>query len=65
MSGKPRQHQLVNVAGLSKALGVPRSWIYDRTRQGPDAIPFYRFGLHIRFDVDEVKNFFKSKGKGI
>ena len=41
----------LNVTQLSEILGVPKTWIYDRTRgDGPEVIPHAKFGKYIRFD---------------
>lgn len=53
---------LVTVAELAVILGVPKSWIYERTRQGQEAIPHIKLGQYVRFDAEEVLNFFKSQG---
>ncbi|MCD4781729.1 MAG: helix-turn-helix domain-containing protein [Candidatus Omnitrophica bacterium] len=55
--------QLLNVKELAEILNVPVSWIYQRTCMGPKSIPYYKMGKHIRFDIDEVKEFFKTEGK--
>jgi len=40
-----------SVADLATYLGVPQSWIYDRTRSaGPEVIPHFKFGKYVRFD---------------
>ena len=57
------EQKLVTVKELSALLNVPVSWIYERTRQGQAAIPFVRLGAYVRFDADEVINFFKSQKK--
>jgi hypothetical protein len=39
-----------NVDDLALFLGVPRSWVYDRTQKhGPEAIPHVKLGKYIRF----------------
>jgi hypothetical protein len=48
--------------GLASHLGVPKSWIYDRT--GPscgDRIPHFKMGKYIRFDIqsEEFKAWLK------
>jgi len=53
--------KLISVKELAPMLGVPISWIYQRTSLGQDAIPYVRFGKYIRFDPKEVIDFFKSK----
>ena len=52
--------QLITVDELSQILNVPKSWIYERTRQGQAAIPFVKLGAYVRFDPEEVIQFFKS-----
>ena len=40
-----------DVTRLAEHLGVPKGWIYDRTRQdGPEVIPHLKFGKYVRFD---------------
>ena len=39
-----------SVSNLAEFLGVPKSWIYDRTRgKGPEVIPHMKFGKYVRF----------------
>ncbi len=59
-----RSSKLVTVKELAQILQVPVSWIYDRTRQGPKAIPFVKVGKYIRFDPEEVVRFFRQKEGG-
>jgi hypothetical protein len=54
--------KLLTADQLAGTLSVPKSWIYDRTRQGQEAIPFIRLGAYVRFDVEEVISFFKIHG---
>ena len=54
--------KLITAGELAQVLKVPISWIYDRTRQGPEAIPFTKLGKYCRFNPDEVIRFFKDKG---
>ena len=40
-----------NVAQLAEHLGVPKTWVYDRTREdGPEVIPHLKFGKYVRFN---------------
>ncbi len=42
-----------SVDEVAEYLGVPRSWIYDRTRKnGPEVIPHIKLGKYIRFDPE-------------
>jgi len=54
--------RLLNVKELAEILGVPISWIYDRTRKsGPESLPHLRVGKYIRFQESEVLDYLKSK----
>ncbi len=56
-----RVRGLVNADEIARILSVPKTWVYERTRQGQKAIPFIRLGAYVRFEPEEVINFFKSK----
>lgn len=43
---------LLDVQKLASALGVPRSWVYSRTRIG--GLPTIRVGKYVRFRLDDV-----------
>ncbi len=54
------------VTQLADYLGVPRTWIYDRTREGgPEVIPHLKFGKYVRFDPSsgEFQDWLKGKVK--
>jgi len=51
--------KLIDVRELAQQLNVPVSWLYERTR-GRE-IPCVRLGKYIRFDLQEVLNYFKEK----
>jgi hypothetical protein len=45
--------KLWSIAELADYLGVPKSWIYDRT--GPertDMVPHFKIGKYLRFEPD-------------
>ena len=54
-------HGLATVDELARILNVPKTWIYERTRQGRSAIPFVRLGSYVRFNPEEVIGFFRNK----
>ena len=56
------QVRLITVQEMAKILGVPVSWLYQRTRLGPETIPFIRVGKYIRFSPEEVVAFLRAKG---
>ena len=51
---------LVSVGELAKILNVPVSWIYQRTRLGPKAIPHLRVGKYVRFNPEDVLKFLRE-----
>lgn len=55
-----------DVTQLAAHLGVPKGWIYDRTRlDGPEVIPHLKFGKYVRFDPasDDFVNWLGGKFK--
>ncbi len=53
--------RLVDVREMAAILGVPVSWLYQRTRLGIQAIPHVRIGKYVRFDPEEVLAALKAK----
>jgi len=50
---------------VAELFQVPRSWIYDRTRkEGPERIPHYKLGAHLRFREAEVLEFINEHSRG-
>ena len=42
-----------NPRQLAELLGVPLTWIYERTRkQGPETIPHIKLGKYVRFNPE-------------
>ena len=58
-----QKEEFITVGELAKRLNVPVSWIYQRTRLGPEAIPHVKMGKYVRFDWEEVVEFFKDDSK--
>ena len=50
--------RLVNVEEMARILGVPTSWLYQRTRL--NAIPCVRIGKYVRFKPAEVLASFQT-----
>ncbi len=46
------EFKLLTPEELADRLQVPRSWVYEQSRQGN--IPTHRLGRYIRFDLHEV-----------
>ena len=56
--------RLISAQELSNRLGVPVTWIYDRTRQGgPETIPHYKIGRYLRFREQEILDFLNARRK--
>jgi len=59
---KVMMEALLTVDELAKKLNVPPSWIYDRTRRsGPERLPHYKLGKHIRFAESEIVDYLRLK----
>ena len=52
------QKALLDVQQLSTALNISVGWIYQQTSQ--KKIPFIKVGKYVRFDLDEVIEFFRN-----
>lgn len=53
--------QLKTPQQMAAILNVPVTWIYQRTRLGPAAIPHIKVGKYVRFNPAEVIAFLKAK----
>ena len=51
--------ELLTPEELAEKLKVPRTWVYEQSRQGK--IPTHRIGRYIRFDLKEVLASQKNK----
>ncbi len=49
----------ITVASLARVLGVPASWVYERTAKGE--IPHYRVGRYVRFRLSEVERWLAAE----
>ena len=52
--------RLVDVKEMASILGVPVSWLYQRTCRGQ--IPRLKVGKYVRFSPEEVMAFLRTKG---
>jgi excisionase family DNA binding protein len=49
---------------LADLLGVPITFVYDRTRQAAaDPIPHLKIGKYVRFDMDHVREWLADRTK--
>lgn len=51
--------RLLTVDDVAAFLGVPKSWIYEKTRH--HAIPVYRIGKYCRFSARELQEWLKER----
>ena len=55
-------NQLLKPQELASLLGVPTSFVYDRTRQNSsDPIPHFKLGKYVRFDLDTVQEWLAER----
>ena len=54
---------LVTPKEMAEILKVRTSWLYQRTRLGPEALPFIRVGRYVRFNPQQVIAFLEAKGR--
>ena len=53
---------LMKPEAAAEMLGVPRSWVLSEARA--NRIPHVRLGRYVRFDPDELENWWKGRGQG-
>ena len=53
---------LVDARGAAAMLGVPASWVMAEARA--DRIPHVRLGRYVRFDPDELREWWRSRRRG-
>ena len=56
------ESRLYTVSQASKILGLPTTWIYQRTRN--DAIPFHKLGKYIRFTIFDLEAILTKYSRG-
>jgi excisionase family DNA binding protein len=48
-------NSLVDIDGLAEYLNVPKSWVYERTRdKSKGSIPRLKVGKYVRFNIPDV-----------
>ena len=48
----------LNISEASLRYGLPKSWFYERTRT--NTIPFRKFGKYLRFNINELDDWFDN-----
>lgn len=64
MNSKTQTHtnlKLISAAELAEKLNVSKSWVYQASHS--KSIPCYKIGGHLRFDLEEVKEWIKERRK--
>jgi len=57
-------NHLLNPQELANLLGVPVSFVYDRTRQhAADPIPHFKLGKYVRFDLLQVQEWLQERAR--
>ncbi len=59
--GGDKMDKLIDAEEMAAILKVDVSWLYQRTRLGQAEIPHVKLGKYVRFDPNEVLEFFKNK----
>lgn len=52
----------LSVEECSELLGVPKSWLYERTRR--KKIPHLKLGKYIRFNMEELTTWLEDQRRG-
>jgi len=53
---------LVDIDGLAEHLNVPKSWVYEKTRdKTKGSIPRVMVGKYVRFNINEVLEWLKRQ----
>jgi excisionase family DNA binding protein len=60
---QPNTEPLLDIDAVASLLGVPKSWIYERTRR--HTIPAHRLGRYLRFRWSEVERWIESGDSGL
>jgi excisionase family DNA binding protein len=56
--------RLLTVDDVAELFGVPKSWIYERTRiRGEEQIPHLKLGRYIRFEEAAVSDYLERQRK--
>ena len=57
-----QNNSLLDTDGLSEYLKVPKSWVYEKTRdKGNGSIPRVMVGKYVRFNVHDVLDWLKRQ----
>lgn len=53
--------KLVGVEEVAAFLGVPKSWVYERTRRrGNECLPHLKVGKYLRFRLSDVETYLET-----
>ncbi len=59
---RSRDERLLTVHEVARLLGVPASWVYERTRRrGRDRLPYVKLGKYLRFEEAAILDFIRKQ----
>ena len=53
---------LLDISEVSRILGVPKSWLYEKTRRRE--IPHLKLGKYLKFDPRDIEKFVGKMRRG-
>ncbi|HZT69088.1 MAG TPA: helix-turn-helix domain-containing protein [Terriglobia bacterium] len=57
--------RLLTVREVAELLSVPRTWVYERTRQrGVNRLPHLKMGKYVRFRLSDVQAYLETLRHG-
>lgn len=60
--GKNQSYSLLNSDDLAEMLNVPKSWVYEKTRdKSKGSIPRVMVGKYVRFNIHDVLEWLKRQ----
>ena len=63
--GATQRESYLTPQQLAKALNVPLSWVYQKSREkGEDTIPRHKFGRYVRFRLSEIEPYLERRYQG-
>ncbi len=57
----PHNQKLIGVEEVAAFLGVPKSWVYERTRRrGNECLPHLKVGKYLRFRLRDIEAYVET-----
>lgn len=62
---RDNERELLTIDQVAELLKVPKTWIYQRTRErSSNTIPYYKVGKYLRFKSSEVQGWLQEQRRG-